>query len=214
MPLRCIVASILAGVMGACAAPTLPTEPASNDATVRLHSLLATSDEAYLDRNPIDALYRGDTRRAAQHGDYLSPAYVRAEHSAAQSDLSQLARIARDSLSPGDRAAYDTFRWTREDARERHSPAAASIWPLLKLDQMNGWHLFFPDLSSGDGVAPYRNVAEYDDGLSRITGFIAYLDRSVERMREGQRSGVVLPRVVVERVITQFERFAGQGLGD
>ncbi len=214
MPLQRIAGLILTGVVCACAAPALITEPASNDATVRLRSLLAASDEAYLDRNPIDALYRGDTRRAAQHGDYLSPAYVLAERAAAQSDLRQLAPIPRDSLSPGDRAAYDTFRWTLEDARERHSPPAASIWPLLKLDQMNGWHLFFPDLSSGDGVAPYRSVVDYDNGLARIAGFIAYLDRAVERMREGQRSGVVLPRVVVERVIIQFERFSGQGLDD
>ena len=33
-------------------------------------------------------------------------------------------------------------------------------------------------------------------------------------MREGQRAGVVLPRVVVERVIAQFERFAAQGVDD
>ena len=46
---------------------------------------------------------------------------------------------------------------------------------MLKLDQMNGWHLFFPDLSSGEGVAPYRSVADYDNGLARIEGFIAWL---------------------------------------
>ncbi len=184
------------------------------DAGARLRSLLDASDEALLDRNPLYALYRGDTRRAAQHGDYISPAYVQAEHQAAQRDLAQLAQIPRDPLAPDDRVAYDTFRWSREIERERNAPPAASFWPLLKLDQMSGWHMYFPELSSGEGVAPYRSVVDYDNGLARINGFVDWLDRAVQRMREGQRSGVVLPRVVVERVIAQFERFAAQGFDD
>jgi uncharacterized protein (DUF885 family) len=207
---------VLACVLGACAGPsTLPLASAdAAAAATRLRALLAASDEAYLDRNPIDALYRGDTRRAAQHGDYISAAYVDAEHRAAQRDLAQLAQIPRERLSAIDRIAYDTFQWSRDEARERHAPPAASIWPMLRLDQLNGWHLFFPELSSGDGVAPYRTVRDYDNGLARIEGFIAWLDRTVERLREGQRSGVVLPRVVAERVIAQFDRFSAQSLDD
>ncbi len=160
------------------------------------------------------ALYRGDARRAAQHGDCISAAFGHAELHAANDELAQLAQIPRERLAPADRVAYDTFRWSRENARERNSPAAAAIWPLLKLDQMNGWHLFFPELSSGQGVARYRSVADYEHGLSRIDGFVGWLERAVARMREGQRSGVVLPRVVAERVLAQFERFAAQGLDD
>ncbi len=205
-------------LLGACAAPSAPPRSASthasNDAGARLRSLLDASDEALLERNPLYALYRGDTRRAAQHGDYLSPAYVQAEHQAAQRDLAQLAHIPREQLVANDRVAYDTFRWSREQVLERNAPPAALFWPLLKLDQMNGWHLYFPELSSGEGVAPYRTVTDYDNGLARIDGFIGWLERAVQRMREGQRSGVVLPRVVVERVIAQFERFAAQGSTD
>ncbi|KNZ32673.1 MAG: hypothetical protein AD742_10655 [Methylibium sp. NZG] len=199
--------------MGACATAPPPTEPPLDQGT-RLRALLAASDEATLDRNPIFALYRGDTRRAAQHGDYVSQAYVDGERQAAESDLAQLAQIPRAQLSPIDRVAYDTFRWSRNEWRERHAPPASSVWPLVTLDHMTGWHLFFPDLSSGTGVAPYRSVADYDAGLSRIEGFIGWLGLAVERMREGQRSGVVLPRVVVERVTAQFDRFAEQGIAD
>jgi len=201
-------------MIGACAAPTSTPDRREADAGPRLRNLLDSSDEAFLDRNPIYALYRGDTRRAARHGDYISQSYVDAERQAAEDDLAQLARIPRDQLSPADRVAYDTFRWSREEWRERHAPPASSFWPLLQLDQMNGWHLFFPDLSSGVGVAPYRSVADYDNGLSRIEGFVAWLDLAVDRMREGQRSGVVLPRVVAERVVAQFDRFAAQGVDD
>lgn len=52
-------------MLGACVAPA---PPASASAARRSVELLAASDEAYLDHNPIDALYRGDTRRSALHG--------------------------------------------------------------------------------------------------------------------------------------------------
>ena len=214
MNIRGVLIIVLACASSACGSLPATTERPPSDASMRLRSLLEASDEAFLDRNPIDALYRGDTRRAARHGDFISAAYVEAERAAAEADLAQLARIPRDTLPPGDRIAYDTFRWTREEWRERHSAPAASIWPMLKIDQMKGWHLHFPDLSSGEGVAPYRSVTDYDAGLARIDGFVEWLDRAVGRMREGQRSGVVLPRVVVERVIVQFDRFAAQGIDE
>ena len=98
-----------------------------------------------------------------------------AERGAVESDLSRLAQIPRDSLSPGDRAAYDTFRWTLEDARERHSPTGGIDLAAAETRPDEWLALFFPDLSSGDGVAPYRSLADYDNGLARIAGFIAYL---------------------------------------
>ena len=57
------------------------------------------------------------------------------------------------------------------------------LWPRLVLNQIDGWHTFFAVFSSGKGAAPYRTVADYDNGLARIDGFVDYLDRAVARMR-------------------------------
>jgi uncharacterized protein (DUF885 family) len=70
------------------------------------------------------------------------------------------------------------------------------------------------NLSSGDSVAPFRTVKDYDNGLSRIEGYVAYLELAVTRLREGMALGIVHPRVIVERMLPQFEGFATQGLGD
>jgi uncharacterized protein (DUF885 family) len=208
------LAFVLLSLVAACTTTRARLNPSTIDAGTRLRDLLHASDEATLDRNPAYALYRGDTRRAAHFGDFVSATYVDEERRAAEADLAALELIQRDGLSQADRAAYDTFRWSRQESRERHSPPAASIWPMMKLDQLNGWHLFFPVLSSGEGVAPYRSVADYDNGLARIDGFVTWLDRAVSRMQEGQRTGVVLPRVVVEKVIAQFNQFANQPQGE
>src|SRR6478609_5195013 len=82
-----LAGAVCAFLLSACG--TVPSEPP----TTQLAALMADSDAAYLERNPISALYRGDLRFAAQHGDYLSDAYIDAERAAAQRDLSRLATI-------------------------------------------------------------------------------------------------------------------------
>ena len=39
---------------------------------------------------------------------------------------------------------------------------------------MNGLHVQYADISSGNSFAPYKTVKDYDDGLKRIDGFIVY----------------------------------------
>src|SRR3546814_15175585 len=72
-------------------------------------------------------------------------------------------------------------------------------------------HICFPDLSSGEGAAPYKTVADYDHGLSRIDGFVAFLDAAAVRMREGAARGVTQPRLVVEKMIGQPDTLNGPG---
>ncbi|MCR5867887.1 DUF885 family protein [Aquincola sp. J276] len=198
------------------AAPPSPAEAAAQAAEAgrRLRLLMDASDEAALARAPVLALYRGDTRRAAQHGLFGSATEVAIEREAAQTDLALLATVPRERLTADDRAIHDTFEWARQDALAAHSMPAAGFWPLLMLDHFNGWHLAFAELSSGQGVAPYRTVEDYENGLARLDGFVAWLDMAADRMREGQRNGIVLPRLVAQRVVTQFELLAGQGAID
>ena len=210
---RALAAALLmAG--GACAqtpvqqaaAASAPQEAAP---AAQLAHLLEASDEAMLERNPMHGLFRGDLRRAGRHGDFLSDAHVEAERRAAANDLAALARIPGNRLSAVDRVAYDTFAWSSADALARNSAPASAISTRLPLDQM-GWHLYFPMLSSGESVAPYRTVEDYENGLSRIDGFVAFLDQAVGRMKEGMRMGIVQPRFVVDRLIGQFQEFASQ----
>jgi len=205
-PLRALIAaSCLAGV--ATGGSATPTDP---PAAAQLHRLLDESDEAMLERNPLVGLYRGDLRHAGRYGDGLSDAYVAAERHAAARDLARLQAIPRERLSPIDRVAYDTFAWARQEALTQNSAAAAAIWTRLPLDHFGGAHLWFATLSSGEGSAPYRSIAEYEDGLARIEGFVSYLDRAVLRMREGMATGIVLPRFVVDHLVQQFDEYATQ----
>ena len=152
-----LVAIALAGLAGCASAPVAvsPSHQSGDDSVQRLNALLAASDEASLRRNPIWALYRGYPRFSAEFGDYLTDAYVVAERNAATEDLRRLAAIDRHQLDTTGRAIYDTFEWQRRSAQDRHQIGLAAIWLPLKLNHFDGWHMYFPDLSSGGGVAPY-----------------------------------------------------------
>jgi uncharacterized protein (DUF885 family) len=201
---------LVAGAVAARAATSVAAAAPDPQAAAQLHRLLEESDAAMLERNPLVGLYRGDLRYAGRYGDHLSNAYVAAERHAAAADLARLAAIPRERLGAIDQVAYDTFGWARQEALAQHSAAAAAIWTRLPLDHFGGAHLAFATLSSGEGSAPYRSVAEYEDGLSRIDGFVTYLDRAVARMREGIATGIVLPRFVVDHLARQFGDYATQ----
>lgn len=189
-----------------------PTAESTDAATRQFRALLEASDEAGLDRKPLFALYRGDLRRAGQFGDFLSDRYIEAERQAANDELAQIAAIDRDKLGAVDKIAYDTFVWNRRDAAEAHQSEFARLWSHLPIDHYNSIPLLFAAISSGESVAPYKTVADYDNGLTRIDGFVDFLALATTRMREGMALGIVQPRFVVERMIPQFEAYADQAL--
>lgn len=186
------------------------TSPAA--ASARLRALFAASDEASLKRNPINALFRGDLRYADRFGDYISDAYIAAEASAARADLAALTRIDRNALSAEDRISYDVFKYTREDALAGLSPAIEAATIVRPVDHFTSWQVFMPDIASGDGAAPFNTVADYDNNLKRLGGYVTWLDAAIGRMRQGLARGVTNPRLVMENAAGQFDSMIKQGV--
>lgn len=171
----------------------------------RLAKLFHDSDEASLRRNPLNALSRGDLRYADQFGDYITDAYFAAERRAAESDLATLASIDRARLTPEERISYDVFKWQRQLDLKGYEQ------PLLKeqaerpIDHFSGLQVAMPDISSGEGAAPFKTVADYENNLKRLAGYIVYLDRAIGRMRQGMADGIVQPKLVMRNVVAQLD---------
>lgn len=197
-----LAASLLAMVPGlpALAQAAAPAATAATPAT-RLRALFNASDEASLNRNPIGRLFRGDLSHAGEYGDGLSDAYLAAEKQAAVDDLAALAAINRAALDANDKVSYDVFKWQRSTDLKGFDPAIIAATIVRPIDHFFGFHTSFPDLSSGDGAAPYKTIKDYDDGLSRVDGFVTAIDAAIARFRQGMKSGVVQPKLVVNNVI-------------
>src|SRR5438105_15849664 len=93
----------------------LPMAAAQQSGHDRLFQLFKESDEAYLKRNPLQALFRGDYRYADRLGDLFSDAHYQAEKVAAEADLAALHAIPRTELSADDQIAYDVFDYQTRD---------------------------------------------------------------------------------------------------
>jgi uncharacterized protein (DUF885 family) len=189
-----------------------PAAAAATTASAQLAALFKESDEGEIKRNPIMALLRGDPRYADQFGDYVSDAYLAAEKAATEADLKALARIDRASLTPGEQVSYDVFKWTRETELAGFAPDLLRISKHLPVDHFNGLHAQVPDLFSGQSIAPFRTVKDYEDNLKRIDGFAATLDLVQRRLEEGVKMGIVAPKIVSERVLDQLNGFVNGGV--
>jgi uncharacterized protein (DUF885 family) len=212
-----LAAAVLA--LAACTQTPPPVEasraPAPSPApapSAALASLFAASDEASLERNPVQALYRGDLRYAGRYGRFLTDDYYAAERAAAEGDLAALARIDRDALSSSERISYDVFKWQRELDLRGLQPDMLALTAVRPIDHFNGFHAGFAELSAGDSVAPFKTLQDYENGLTRFDDYVANLDQAAVRLRQGLTSGVVQPRLVMENVVEQLDAMLAEGV--
>ena len=205
--MRSLLAALLITTALPLAAPAVAATTAAPNvpASAELKALFAASDEAQLKRNPIQALFRGDMRYADQFGDYISDAYLAGEKAAAEADLAALAKIDRNTLNADDRISYEVFKFQTAMGLRGFEPALLKATISRPIDHFNGFHVFVPDLSSGEGAAPFKTVKDYEDNLKRLDGYIVLLDRSVDRMKQGLADGVTNPRLVMQNVVGQFD---------
>jgi uncharacterized protein (DUF885 family) len=198
-----------AGETAAAAAPA--SQPSPDEALARL---FRDSDEASLRRNPVSAIFRGDLRYADRLGDYITDAYYDAERAAAQADLAALHRIDRARLNETDRIAYDVFEWQTEDTLKNLTPEMLALTAVRPINHFSGFHTFYPAFASGEGAAPFKTVADYENNLKRHKEFVLYHDRAIERFRQGLASGVVDTRLTIANVIDQLDLQLNQKVED
>jgi uncharacterized protein (DUF885 family) len=208
----CASMAALAACATAPAAAPEPVTPVAEPAPLpeksaheRLFDLFKASDEASLQRNPLNAIFRGDLRYADRLGDSITDEYYAAEKAAAEADLSALRAIPRDQLDATDQIAYDTFEFTTKDALRGYQPDVLNLTKVRPLNHFYGLHTFYPTFASGQGGAPFNTVQDYENNLKRHRDYVVYLDRAIGRFREGQAAGVVETKMTVRNMIEQLD---------
>ncbi len=193
------------------AASAQTVAPASAEAA-KLRKLFADSDEGLLKRQPVQALFRGDPRYADRFGDYITDEYQAAEKAAAEADLAALEAIERAALNAEDQLSYDVFKYQTETALKGFEPALLKAAIERPIDHFSGFQTFVPDLASGEGAAPFKTVADYDNNLKRLAGYVVYLDRAIGRMRQGLADGIINPKLVMNNAAVQFDNLITEGV--
>lgn len=202
-------ASVPAAAQVAPPPAVLPGDSAEDAALKRLFQ---DSDEASLRRNPLSGIFRGDLRYAAHLGNYLTDAYYDAEKQATESEVAALRRIDRSKLTRVDQIAYDVFANQTGIALRGFAPDILRLQKLRPIDHFFGFQTFYPDFASGQGGAPFRTLADFENNLTRNGEYAAVLDRAIGLMREGMREKIVQPKLVVRNMIEQFDNLIAQGV--
>ena len=180
-------------------------EAGQSNAHVRLFELFKQSDEASLKRNPLQALYRGDLRYADQLGDLYSDAHYQAEKAATEHDLAALHSIPRDQLSATDRIAYDVFENENEETLRGFAPDLMAIQEALPMNHFYGMHTEYATIAGGQGAAPFKTVADYENSLKRNRDFAADIDEAIRQWKKGEHEGIVDTKLTVRNMIEQLD---------
>jgi uncharacterized protein (DUF885 family) len=91
-------------------------------------------------------------------------------------------------------------------------PDMLALTVVRPVDHFYGFHTFYPGFASGEGAAPFKTVADYQNNLQRHREYIAMIDAWIVRFREGMKTGVVQPKLIVNNVIDQMNLQIGQGV--
>ena len=188
-------------VLAATAVHVQTPTPPSADVGVALHAIFDREWEWELTQDPLWASYLGDRRWNDQWPDVRSEALA-ARQAHRQAVLKEVAAVPRDRLSPADRTNYDIFKYQYEVTVEGYQYRYHLI-RTSTLDGVQNTEQFIDSLR-------FQTVKDYDDWLARLDAFPAYVDHNIALMREGMKTNVLLPKIIVQRVRTQVGELAAQ----
>ena len=196
--------AIASATLAAPAALACDAVEAAQDEGERLRALMAQSDAASLQRNPIEAFYRGDFSQADKLGDW-SPAAFETERAAAMCNIASLATIDRASLDAGEQIAYDTFRYSNERTLAATEGEVLQVILATPIDHFRGIQGDYPSFSATDGIMPFKTPEDYANNIARHAAYAQMVGDVIARFDRGLEQGITLPSLTVEMMIEQLD---------
>jgi uncharacterized protein (DUF885 family) len=167
-----------------------------------LDSLLAERWEYSLRTSPITASLLGDKR----WNDKLDEFSQKSIDDDLEQSKKYLARFeAIDTAGFPEQEALNKTLMVR-DLRSTVDGAPFKAWEM-PVNQFNGIHIDLPQLVS---ILSFKTVKDYDDYISRLTQIPRLFDETEIQMRKGMAEGLMPPKILLEKVVTQANTIATQ----
>ena len=164
-------------------------------------ALLDEHFERSLALDPVNATSIGEDQYNDQYANSIGPEHRAVRHDLNVEFLSRLAEIDRDKLNAQDQLSFDMFKLRRETS------LAGEQFPshLAPMNQFRSATSSFVRLGSGSGLHPFETVQNYDDFLSRVDGFVVYIDQSIANMKQGIQQGITQPKILMQKFAPQIQ---------
>ncbi|HUG98718.1 MAG TPA: DUF885 domain-containing protein [Gammaproteobacteria bacterium] len=157
--------------------------------------------EESLALNPLRATFIGDERYNDRLAIDIAPEHIGQIRALEQRYLEAAEAIDPDALDAESRLTWDVFTIGRSEALE----ALEFPFHLLPLNQMAAIPQAMAMLGSGQGPQPFRDAEDYRKFMSRMDDFARWADQAIDNMRAGIERDIVQPRVVIEKMIPQYD---------
>jgi len=159
---------------------------------------------------PDRALSQGDYRHAGVFDRTLEDSWRAEVIALADQYLERLSQLDPAGLTAPERVSADMLRWRLQRDRDFYASEVFETARLLPIDHFRGRHVSFAESAAGAGNFPFETLEHYELALQRADGFARWADMVIARLEEGQARGVVLSRMVVERLLPQLTLHFGQ----
>ena len=174
-------------------------------ASEQLHDLFDRYRVENFELNPMNAMFEGVMEYNHRLGDGLTDDYIRQSLALETRSLEALEAIDRDQLNTADQLSYDVFLYQRNSSQNYFANGVALWEAQIPVSQFFSLPNYLAVLGSGGATQPFATVADYDNWLGRMGEFSQWVDSAIGRMQEGMETGVVQPRVLIERTLPQLK---------
>ena len=167
------------------------------DSVAQQNALFEEFYQTDLKNNPERATAYGDYRYNALLGQF-SLAEIARQHAEADDFLKRLRAIPTEGMSDKDLLSHQIMQRQLEGDDVNYSLKNYE----MPVNQQNGAHIRLADLPLS---APLDSVQHYQDYISRLRQIPRVLEQTTEVMRQGQKDGLMPPKLVLEKLPAQCE---------
>lgn len=191
--------TFLAFVVLAACKPSPKQENAVVETKKSFNDFLDAYFEERLQLYPLEATQIGDNRYNDLLPNDISESYVAKQKAFYARYQSALSQYDSATLSTQEQVSFGIFK----GEMTRHLRGLTFHDNYMPVQQFWGMALTIPQIGSGESFQPFKTVKDYDDFLKRIDGFVVWMDTAIVNMRKGLATGMVFPKILMERVLPQ-----------
>jgi uncharacterized protein (DUF885 family) len=169
----------------------------------QLDDLLKEEWEFELRTQPEAATIYGDNRYNDKLTDY-SAAAIQANYRETKAFLGRFEALDVSSLSEQDQLSKELML---RNLRRSIENVDLKLYEM-PIDQFNGLHLQYAQLIS---IFPFATVKDYENYLARLHQFPRLFDQVIALGEAGERDGLMPPKFLLEKVVTQADAIAASG---
>jgi uncharacterized protein (DUF885 family) len=151
--------------------------------------------------NPLDATQNGQAEYNDKLQFEMSDSYRTKQEGFYKKYENLLATIDQKTLTQEEKTSYDIITWEIEVGKQMLQQPTN----LMPIQQFWGTHLTMAQFASAESAQPFKTEKDYLDFQKRMDLYVVWIDSAMVYMKKGISKGIVLPRVLSQKLVPQFE---------